>query len=69
MIIKEGLVAIAAGGPILVVFIAGYDLLSLVMAWPTPGQVIQWWARDHRILASLFAVFVGAFFAHIFWHQ
>lgn len=67
-IARGGLIAIAAGGPGLLLFVTGYDVLCLVKGWPTPGQVIQWWSRDHPFLAGLFALFVGAFVAHIFWH-
>lgn len=68
MITKEIITAIAVGGPFLMALIAGYDLWCLVTAKATPGQVIQWWAEDHPILAGFFTLFVGAFLAHIFWH-
>lgn len=48
--------------------VIAFDLYCLVRNSPTPGQVIQWWARDHPILAGAFSGFVGAFAAHIFWH-
>ncbi len=59
---------VAAAGPGLIFVIVLSELACLAKGWPTPGQVIQWWASDHPIVASLFAGFVGAFSAHIFWH-
>jgi hypothetical protein len=60
--------AVATGGPLLMLVVIAFDLYCLVRNSPTPGQVIQWWARDHPILAGEFSGFVGAFAAHIFWH-
>ena len=60
--------AVATGGPLLMLVVVVFDLFCLVRDRPTPGQVIQWWARDHPILAGAFSGFVGAFVAHIFWH-
>lgn len=60
--------AVATGGPLLMLVVVAFDLYCLVREKPTPGQVIQWWARDHPILAAAFSGFVGAFAAHIFWH-
>jgi hypothetical protein len=48
--------------------VCAFDVACLLLQRPTPGQVIQWWARDHPFLAALLAGFVGAFTAHIFWH-
>ena len=59
---------IATVGPALILLIVLSDAFCLATARPTPGQVIQWWARDHPVIASLFGGFVGAFAAHIFWH-
>lgn len=59
---------VAAGGPLLILLIAAFDVFCLTTARQTPGQVIQWWARDHPLLAAAFTAFVGAFMAHIFWH-
>ena len=59
---------VAIGGPGLILLVALWDVTCLVRLKPTPGQVIQWWARDHPFLAALLAGFVGAFTAHIFWH-
>jgi hypothetical protein len=69
MIEKEIVILIAVGGPVMLLLVTGYDVFCLVTARPTPGQVVQWWARDHPIIAGLFAAFVGAFMAHIFWHM
>lgn len=60
--------AIAVGGPLLILAVAVFDVGCLWRLKPSPGQVIQWWARDHPFLAGLLAGFVGAFTAHIFWH-
>jgi hypothetical protein len=59
---------VAAGGPLFILVVVTVDLVSIAMKRPTPGQVVQWWSADHPILAALFAGFVGAFAAHIFWH-
>jgi len=59
---------IATGGPGLILLIVVLDVLCLALKRPTPGQVIQLWARSHPVLAGLFAGFVGAFCAHIFWY-
>jgi hypothetical protein len=59
---------IAIGGPGLIFLVTVWDVTCLLRQKPTPGQVIQWWARDHPFLAALLAGFVGAFAAHIFWH-
>jgi len=60
---------IATAGPGLILVVLAFDVFCLAAERPTPGQVIQWWARDHPVLASIFAGFVGAFSAHIFWHS
>ena len=60
--------AVAVGGPLLILVIAVADIRCAYAAIPTPGQVIQWWARDHPVIAAVFTAFVGAFAAHIFWH-
>jgi hypothetical protein len=63
-----GLLLVAVGGPVLILGVSAFDVVCLLLQRPTPGQVIQWWARDHPFLATLLAGFVGAFTAHIFWH-
>jgi hypothetical protein len=62
------LVLVAVGGPALLMLVALADLFCLRTERYTPGQVIEWWARDHPWLTAFFASFVGAFAAHIFWH-
>ena len=59
---------VALGGPVLIFAISAFDVGCLLLQKPTPGQVIQWWARDHPFLTGLLAGFIGAFIAHIFWH-
>ena len=60
---------VAAGGPLLILVVALFDLWCIWTDKLTPGQFIQGWAHDHPFLAALLAAFVGAFGAHIFWHS
>ena len=60
---------VAAGGPLLILVIALFDLWCIWADNLTPGQLIQGWAKDHPFIAALLTGFVGAFGAHIFWHS
>jgi hypothetical protein len=60
---------VAAGGPLLILVVALFDLWCILADKLTPGQFIQGWAHDHPFLAALLTGFVGAFGAHIFWHS
>jgi hypothetical protein len=59
---------VAMGGPLLIAAVALFDISCIAIGKRTPGQVIQWWARDHPVYAMFFTFFIGAFAAHIFWH-
>jgi hypothetical protein len=60
---------VAVGGPVLILVVAAFDLSCIWRDKMTPGQFIEEWATRHPFLAALLAGFVGAFGAHIFWHQ
>jgi len=60
---------IAVSGTVLLVIVAATDVWCLVTGRLTPGQVIQFWSREHPFYSGLLAAFVGAFAAHIFWHR